>query len=64
MTDIERVLSDLLRASCDDIRLRLPPLAERKLLDRMVELCELMGVTITRPDPEPPPDDDPNEWRW
>lgn len=61
MTDVEVVLGDLLRAALDDCRVRLPPLTARKVLVRMVELAEVMGVEMTRPEPEPKPDD-PAEW--
>lgn len=64
MTDIEAVLSDLLHASLDDCRVRLPPLTERKILARMVALAECAGVEMTRPEPEPQQltIDDPSEW--
>ena len=42
--DLAVVLSDLLRASLDGERVRLPPRAERRVIALMVELAELMGV--------------------
>lgn len=53
MNDTATVLGDLLRAALDDCRVRLPPLTQRKVLARMVELAEVMGVEINRPEPEP-----------
>lgn len=62
MTKLATVLGDLLRAALDDCRVRLPPLTERKILSRMVELAECMGIEVIPATPEPQPADDPTEW--
>lgn len=45
-TQIADVFNDLLLASLDDTRIRLSPMAQRRLLDRMVELAEVAGLEI------------------
>lgn len=46
MTDTATILGDLLRAALDDERVRIPALAERRVVARMVELAEIIGVEI------------------
>lgn len=45
-TDTATILGDLLRSALDDCRVKLPALAERRVVDRMVELAEIAGVEI------------------
>jgi hypothetical protein len=44
------LLGDLLRASLDDERIKLPTLAEQRLVARMVELARIAGVQLVDPD--------------
>jgi hypothetical protein len=46
--DTRTVLADLLRAACDDERVRVPPLAQGRVIDRMTELADIAGIVITR----------------
>lgn len=47
MTDTATIINDLLLAALDDCRIRIGPLGQRRLLERMVELAEIGGVEIS-----------------
>ena len=42
------VLGDLLRAALDDLGARLSPMVERRVVDRMAELCDVAGIELHR----------------